>query len=139
MINCKIVLDFSWSKYWVKSEVSRTFWAVGNPPVQQMLHKQLDIVMNTHFQINNVKTCVPVVTLSINDTKIFLDNIKSGFTRTIYWNNYRSELTTQTKINNLDYLIDETFSKTNRLFVLLFKMVIMILQEIHLKDITCIQ
>ena len=40
---------------------------------------------------------------------------------TNYWNKYRSEITTQTKNNNLDYLIDPTFRNINRLFVLSFK------------------
>ena len=34
---------------------------------------------------------------------------------------YRSEITTQTKNNNLDYLIDRTFKNINRLFVISFK------------------
>ena len=69
-------------------------------------------------QINNAKLYVPVVTLSINDNVKFLENIKQGFKRTIYWNKYRSEIATQTKNNNLDYLIDPTFRNVNRLFVL---------------------
>ena len=44
-----------------------------------------------------------------------------GFKRTISWNKYKSEITTQPKNNNLDYLIDPTFRNINRLFVLLFK------------------
>ena len=44
-----------------------------------------------------------------------------GFKRTIKWNKYRSEMTTQTKTNNLYYLIDPTFIKVNRLFVLSFE------------------
>ena len=43
------------------------------------------------------------------------------FKRTIFWNKYRYEITTQTKNNNLDYLIDPTFNSINRLFVLSFK------------------
>ena len=73
------------------------------------------------FQINNAKLYVPVVTLSINDNIKFLENIKQGFKRTISWNKYRSEITTQSKNNNLDYLIDPTFRNINRLFVLSFK------------------
>ena len=73
------------------------------------------------FQINNAKLYVPVVTLSINDNIKFLENIKQGFKRTISWNKYRSEITTQPKNNNLDYLIDPTFRNINRLFVLSFK------------------
>ena len=73
------------------------------------------------FQINNDKLYAPVVTLSINDNIKFLENIKQGFKRIISWNKYRSEITTQLKINNLDYLIDPTFKIINRLFVLSFK------------------
>ena len=73
------------------------------------------------FQINNAKLNVPVVTLSINDNIKFLENIKKGCKRTISWNKYRSEITTQTKNKNLDYLTDPTFRNINRLFVLSFK------------------
>ena len=73
------------------------------------------------FQINNDKLYIPVFTLSINDNIKFLENVKQGFKRTIFWNRYRSEITTQTKNNNLDYLIDPTFRNINRLFVLSFK------------------
>ena len=40
------------------------------------------------------KLYVPVVTLSINGNITFLENIKQGFKRTISWNKYRSEITT---------------------------------------------
>ena len=36
----------------------------------------------------------------------------------IKWNKYRSEMTKQTKTNNLNYLIEPTFSRFNRLFAL---------------------
>ena len=64
---------------------------------------------------------VPVVTLSTKDDNNFLEQLKSGFKRTIKWNKYRSEMTNQTKTNYLNYLIDPAFTKVNRLFVLLFK------------------
>ena len=64
---------------------------------------------------------VPVVTLSTKDDNNFLEQLKSGFKRTIKWNKYRSEMTNQTKTNNLNYLINPTFTKVNRLFVLLFE------------------
>ena len=60
-------------------------------------------------------------TLSMNDNIKFLENIKQGLKRTISWNKYRSEITTQPKNNNLNYLIDPTFRNINRLFVLSFK------------------
>ena len=70
------------------------------------------------FQINNAKRYVPVVTLSINDNIPLLENIKQGFKRNTSWNKFRSEITTQTKNNNLDYLIDLRFRNINRLFVI---------------------
>ena len=50
----------------------------------------------------------------------FLGNIKQGFLKN-YWNKHKSEATTKTKNNNLDYLINRTFRNINRLFVLSFK------------------
>ena len=47
--------------------------------------------------------------LSINDNIKFLENIKQGFKGTISWNKYKFEITTQSKNNNLDYMIDQTF------------------------------
>ena len=71
--------------------------------------------------MNNAKLYVPVVTLSINDNIEFLEKIKQGFKRTTSWNKCRSEVTTQPKDNNLDYLADSAFKKINRLFVLSYK------------------
>ena len=64
---------------------------------------------------------VPVVTLSKeNDTKL-LEQLKSGFKITIKRNKYRSQMTVQPQNNNLNYLIDLTFTNFNRLFVLSFQ------------------
>ena len=76
---------------------------------------------NRYCQITDTKLYVPVVTLSTKDDKKFLQQLKTGFKRTIKWNKYSSEMTNQTKNNNLNYLIDPTFTKVNRLFVLLFE------------------
>ena len=63
---------------------------------------------------------VPVVTLSKeNDTKL-LEKLKSGFKRTVKWNKYRSQMTIQPQNNNLNYLIDPTFTKVNRVFLFSF-------------------
>ena len=76
---------------------------------------------NATFQIKDTKLYVPVVTLSTENDKKLLEQLKTGFKRTIKWNKYRSEMTNQTKNNNLNYLIDSTFTKFNRLFVLSFE------------------
>ena len=67
----------------------------------------------------------------------FLENIKQGFKRTIYWNKYRSEITTQTKNNNLDYLTDPTFKILIDCLYFHSKMVMMVLLEIIWISITC--
>ena len=87
---------------------------INNPPV---------IVAPTGlaFQIKDLKLYVPIVTLSKqNDIKL-LEQLKSGFKRTIKWNKYRSQMTIQSNNNNLNYLIDPAFTKVNRLFVLSFE------------------
>ena len=72
------------------------------------------------YKIKETKLYVPVVTLSKeNDIKL-LEQLKSGFKRTIKWNKYRSQMTIQPQNNNLNYLIDPTFTNVNRLFVLSF-------------------
>ena len=63
---------------------------------------------------------VPVVTLSTENDKKLLEQLKSGFKRTIKWNKYRSQMTIQPQNNNLNYLIDPTFTNVNRLIVLSF-------------------
>ena len=50
-----------------------------------------------------------------------LQQLKSGFKRTVKWNKYKSQMTVQSNNNNLNYLIDPTFTKVNRLFVLSFE------------------
>ena len=55
------------------------------------------------------------------DDNNFLEQLKSGFKRTVKWNKCRSEMTNQTKANNLNYLVDPTFDKGSRLFVLSFE------------------
>ena len=50
-----------------------------------------------------------------------LEQLKAGFKTTIKWNKYRSEMSNQTINNNLNYLIDPTFTNVNILFVLSFE------------------
>ena len=62
----------------------------------------------------------PVVTLSTQHDNKLLEQLKTGFKGNIKWKKYRSEITNQTKTENLNYLIDPTFTKVNKLFVLSF-------------------
>ena len=64
---------------------------------------------------------VPVVTLSKENHIKLLEQLKTGFKRTIKRNKYRSQMTVQPQNNNLNYLIDPTFTNVNRLFLLSFE------------------
>ena len=72
------------------------------------------------FKMRDTKLYVPVITLSKENNTKFLEQLKSGFKRIIKWNKYRSQMTIQPQSNNLNYLIDPTFTNVNRLFVLSF-------------------
>ena len=70
---------------------------------------EIDNPENAIFQITDTKLYVQVVTLlKENDTKC-LEQLKSGFKRTIIWNKYRSQMAIQPQNINLNYFIDPTF------------------------------
>ena len=105
LINCEVEIILTWSNNYVLADMT----VANNPPT------------GLEFQIKDTKLYVPVVTLSKeNDIKL-LEKLKSGFKKTIKWNKYRSQMTIQPQNNNLNYLIDPTFTNVNRLFVLSFE------------------
>ena len=61
-----------------------------------------------------------LLTLSKDDEIKLLTNLKSGFKREIIWNKYRSQMTTEAINNNLNILIDPTFTNVNKLFVVAY-------------------
>ena len=127
----------SWSEDCIISQISRTSVVAANPSANQPVQAtEVTQTTTTKFQINGTKLYIPVVTLSINNN-IFLENIKQGRGRTICWNKYRSEITTQLRRNNLDYTVDQTFRNINNCLFFHSKMVTMILQEILLISILC--
>ena len=76
---------------------------------------------NATLAINDCKLYIPVVTLSKDDEIKLLTNLKSKFTREIEWNKCRSQMTTEAVNNNLNILVDPTFTNVNRLFVLAYQ------------------
>ena len=70
------------------------------------------------FTITNTKLYVPVVTLSTQDNAKLLQQLKSGFKRTINWNKYQSDPKTYAQNQYLNHLVDPSFQGVNRLFVL---------------------
>ena len=51
--------------------------------------------------MTDTKLYVPVVTLSKENDRKLLEQLKSGFKRIIKWNKYRSQMTVQSQNNNL--------------------------------------
>ena len=47
---------------------------------------------NTTFEITETKPYVPVITLSTQDNSKLLQQLKSGFKRTINWNKYQNQI-----------------------------------------------
>ena len=76
LINCKIKLNLTWKKECVLSTLDDD---AGNPE------------NNAVFIINDTKLYVPVVTLSKEDNKDFLEQQNKGFQRSIYWNEYKTK------------------------------------------------
>ena len=75
LINSKIELDMTWSKYCIISEISVTPAIAGNPKANPLLTAMEKKQTNgATFQINNKKFYVPIVTLSIKDNIKFLEN-----------------------------------------------------------------
>ena len=125
LINCEIELTLTWCKNCVvlsnsrrdaiaATELSSTIVSNVKPAVNAS-------ATNATFKITDRKLYVPVVTLSNKSNKKLLEPLRTGFKRTIKWNNYRSVMTNQTQNNYLNYLIDLTFTKGNRLFVFSFE------------------
>ena len=80
MINCEIELILTWSKNCVLADM--TARAAGNNNVSPAIFTPTGL----EFEIKETKLYVPVVTLpKENDTK-FLEQLKSGFKRTVEWN-----------------------------------------------------
>ena len=115
LITCEVSLALSWSATCVITSLEKTLVTAAqgdNPAVYG------DSTTSGTFKITDAKLYVPLVTLSAENDNKHLEQLKTGFKRTIKWNKYRSEMPNQTINNNLNYLIDPTFTNVNRLFVL---------------------
>ena len=73
------------------------------------------------FKIRETKLYVPVVTLSTQDNAKLLQQLKSGFKRTINWNKNESNKKTYAQNRYLNHLINPSFQGVNRHFVLSFE------------------
>ena len=100
LINCKIELNLTWKKECVLSTDDG----------------------NAVFIINDTKLYVPVVTLSKEDNKDFIEQQNKGFQRSIYWNEYKTkEINENADANVFKYInLDPSFQGVNRLFLMAY-------------------
>ena len=113
LISCEVSLELKWNKNCVITSFQQRQVDAGPPAVY-------GTTTGAALAINDCKLYIPVVILSQDDEIKLLTNLKSGFTREIIWNKYRSQMTTEAINNNLNILIDPTFTNVNRLFVLAY-------------------
>ena len=94
LINCKIKLNLTWKKECVLSTDNG----------------------NAVFIINDTKMYVPVVTLSKEDNKDFIEQQNKGFQRSIYWNAYKTkEINENVDANVFKYInLDPSFQGVKR-------------------------
>ena len=110
LISCEVSLESKWNKNCiVTSKEERQVYA--GPPVVN------GTTTGATLSITKCELYVPVVTLSKDDEVKLLTDLKSGFKREITWNKYRSQMTMEAANNNLNILVDPTFTNVNRLFV----------------------
>ena len=74
------------------------------------------------FIINDTKLYAPVVTLSKEDNKDFIEQQNKVFQRSIYWNEYKTkEINENADANVFKYInLDPSFQDVNRLFVMAY-------------------
>ena len=100
LINCKIKLNLTWKKECALSTDAG----------------------EAVFVINDTKLYVPVVTLSKEDNKDFIEQQNKGFQKSIYWNKYKTkEINGDADANVFKYInLDPSFQGVNRLFVMAY-------------------
>ena len=102
LINCEVELILNWSANCV------------------IIYTNVNNQVPT-FTITETNLYVPVVTLSTQDNAKLLPQLKSGFKRTISWNEYLAKPELLARNQNLNHLIEPSFQGVNRLFVLAFE------------------
>ena len=99
LISCEINLILTWSEDYVISSATQ----------------------ETKFITTDTKLYVPVVTLSSQYNAKLLQQLKSGFKRSINWNKFQTKVSTEGVNQYLGFSIDPSFQGVNRLFVLSFQ------------------
>ena len=98
-INCEVNLILTWSKDCVITNSNG----------------------GAKFVITATELYVIVVTLSTKDNAKLLQQLKSGFKRTINWNKYQSSIKTYAQNRYLNHLVHPSFQELSKLSVLSFE------------------
>ena len=96
LIHCEITHDLNWSESCV---------TVATDVADQ----------GATFSITDAKLHVPVITLSTQDKAKLLEQLKSGFKRTIIWNKYQPKVSKERPNQYLDFLVVPHFQRLNRI------------------------
>ena len=99
LINCEVSLDLAW-------------------PENRVIYSGTEKVK---FGIADTRLYDPVVTLSTEENIKLLNQLESGFKRTINWKKYQSKDENKDQNRHFNYLIDPSFQGISRLFVLSFE------------------
>ena len=102
LINCKVNLILTWSSTCVVVSTNIAY-------------------QGATFTITDTRLYVPVVTLSTQENAKLLQQLKSGSKRVINWNKYLSKPELVAQNPNLNHLVEPSFHRVNRLFVLAFE------------------
>ena len=109
------------SNFWRTREIpliNREFNLILTQPEKSVLSNDAKA---TTFLITNTNFYVSVITLSTQDNTKLLQQLKSGFKRTINQNKHQPKVTTKTSNPYLGFLIAPIFQGVNRFFVLSFE------------------
>ena len=99
LIKSEVNLILTWSKNCALIDTTTRVSQRDNPAI--------NAPTNASFSITVTKLYVPVVTLSNEDVNNLLQKLKAWFIRNVKWKKHWSEISNQTKIDNLNYsLID---------------------------------
>ena len=85
LINCEKNIVLTWSETCILTD--RTTQAEVSA---QKDNSVINEPTNATLKINDTNLYIPVITLSIQDYKKLIDQLKTGFERTIKWNKHRS-------------------------------------------------
>ena len=99
LFNCKVHLELNWIEDCILSSAGDS----------------------RKFEITDVKLHVPIVPLSTKDSANLRKQLREGFKRSVYWNNYQTKpAIVIEKGTNIYKLLNASFQGVRRLFVLAY-------------------